>query len=442
MQNSLSFKLKQSITLKLFILGIIAFVLLIPAEMIKNTINEREERRNEVVAEISSKWGNQQVVRGPVMTIPYLRFYKSGNEELSMKEYLHILPEELNVTGSIDPEIRYRGMYKVVTYHALTEFSGFFSAPDLIKLGIGRENLLMNEVFISIGISDMKGINKPVDIEFDSKTNHSDPGTALPEMLSFGISSPVEFKELSRHSFKFNIDLNGSESFRIMPVGKTTSFNLKSEWANPSFEGDILPDERQVTDKGFEANWQILDLNRNYPQQWTGNNSVFNNAGIGVSLLFPVDIYQKSERSVKYAIMFLALTFVTFFFSEVLNKKRIHPVNYLLVGAALCLFYALLISMAEQVGFGLAYFIASGATISLISIFTGSIFNNFKIGVLVLICLIILYSFLYIILQLQDYSLLMGSIGLFIILAILMYFSRRISWENTSTSDEIKNNNI
>lgn len=211
--------------------------------------------------------------------------------------------------------------------------------------------------------------------------------------------------------------------------------SLKSTWANPSFEGDILPDERNVTDNGFDARWKILDLNRNYPQQWIGNTSVLNDAGIGVSLLFPVDIYQKSERSVKYAIMFLALTFVTFFFSEVLQKKRIHPINYLLVGAALCLFYALLISLAEQLGFGLSYIIASAATIGLISIFTGSIFNNFRIGILTSICLIILYSFLFIILQLQDYSLLMGSVGLFIILAILMYFSRRISWENPIGSE-------
>lgn len=435
MQNSTSFRLRESVTLKIFILGVIALILLIPAEMIKNIIKEREERRNEVIAEINSKWGYQQIIKGPVITIPYLRFYKSGNEELSMKEYFHILPEALNVTGSIDPEIRYRGMYKVVAYHALTEFSGSFSAPDLQKYGISHDNLLLNEAFISIGISDMKGINNPVDIVFDGKTYQTGPGTALPEMLSSGISCPVRIKELSMNSFKFLIDLNGSESFRIMPIGKTTSMSLKSTWANPSFEGDILPDERNVTDNGFDARWQILDLNRNYPQQWIGNTSVLNDAGIGVSLLFPVDIYQKSERSVKYAIMFLALTFVTFFFSEVLQKKRIHPVNYLLVGAALCLFYALLISLAEQLGFGLSFIIASAATIGLISIFTGSIFNNFRIGILTSICLIILYSFLFIILQLQDYSLLMGSVGLFIILAILMYFSRRIRWENPIGSE-------
>ena len=427
-------------TLKLLILGVLAMILLIPAQMIKNIVNEREERRNEVVSEINSKWGIRQIIRGPVLTIPYLKFYKSGNEEHSIKDYLHVLPEELNVEGVINPETRYRGMYKVITYQSALDFSGSFSAPDFQKIGISRENLLLNEAFLSLGISDMKGINRPIDIAFDGQNIRSSPGTSLPDLLNSGVSAFIDLKDPEENSFRFSIDLNGSESLKISPIGKKTVINLNSSWATPSFEGDFLPDDRNVTDKGFDARWEILDLNRNFPQQWTGNNFTFNDTGVGVSLLFPVDIYQKSERSVKYAIMFLSLTFVIFFFIEVINKKRIHPVNYLLVGAALCLFYSLLISLAEQFGFGLSYIIASTATIGLISIFSGFLFNNRKIGLILALCLALLYLYLYIILQLQDYSLLMGSIGLFFILGILMYFSKRISWENTSSTENLTSN--
>ena len=217
----------------------------------------------------------------------------------------------------------------------------------------------------------------------------------------------------------------------FVPIGKTTEVNLKSKWQNPSFIGAFLPDKRTINANGFTASWKVLHLNRDFPQQWTGiapismNQSVF-----GVNLITPNDSYQQSSRSVKYAILIIALTFMSFFFLEILNRKRVHPFNYILIGLALCIFYTLLISISEFLSFNISYFLATAMTIGLVFLYSKSIFQNSRLAGLVSLVMLILYGFIFIIIQLEDTALLIGSIGLFLILAITMYVSRKIDWQN------------
>ncbi|HKL14294.1 MAG TPA: cell envelope integrity protein CreD, partial [Balneolaceae bacterium] len=230
------------------------------------------------------------------------------------------------------------------------------------------------------------------------------------------------------YSFAFELVLNGSTGLLFSPVGEETSVQLESDWTNPSFAGSFLPAVREVNDDGFQSEWKVLHLNRNFPQQWNGANKEVASTTFGVDLLLPVDEYQKTMRTAKYAIMFIALTFLTFFMIELLSGSVIHPVQYLLTGFALLIFYTLLLSISEYIAFGLAYLIAAAAIISLITVYSFSVLPDKRKTGIVFGVLTLLYGYLYILLQLQDYALLMGSIGLFTVLASVMYLTRQIDW--------------
>jgi inner membrane protein len=214
----------------------------------------------------------------------------------------------------------------------------------------------------------------------------------------------------------------------FVPVGIETEVECSSEWNNPSFTGNFLPDSREVSENGFKANWKILHLNRNFPQKWTGTDFNIYSSVFGVEFLIPVDDYQKTMRTAKYAIMFITFTFLSFFLIELLNKKAIHPIQYLLIGFSLLVFYTLLLSLTEHMMFNLAYIIAGLANIILISAYTKSVLKSTQQTFIILGILLLLYGYLFVVLQLQDYALLMGSIGLFIVLATLMYLTRKIDW--------------
>lgn len=424
--------IRQSVTVKFVVVGLLTLILLIPAAMIKSLILEREQTRNEVIQEISSKWGNRQTLTGPILTVPYKVYYKKNDGEIHYNvHYAHFLPEKLDINGTLDPEIRYRSIYKVILYKSKVAFSGTFSRPNFDNWKIDNKHILWDEAFISMGIPDMRGIKEAIRINFNGKEHEVNPGTPSKDIIKSGISSLIDLSNDTNsedYSFNFQIDINGSESIDFIPVGKTTNVSVNSEWITPSFNGAFLPDKRTIDKNGFIAKWTILHLNRNFPQQWIDNEYSVANWSFGVSLLFSVDQYQKSHRSAKYAIMFIALTFLTFFFSEVLNKKRVHPIQYLLIGFALCIFYTLLISLSEHIGFSFSYLIGSIAIITMITAYSASVLKDKKLTVLVCLILIALYIFLFTILQLEAYSLLMGSIGLFIVMSVIMYLSRNVDW--------------
>ncbi len=422
------FQFKNSITVKFIIIGLMILALLIPAGMIKNLVYERSSLRDSVISEVSYKWGNQQTIAGPIISIPYKSYYKKDNKIVEEINYAQFLPEELNINGKINPEIRYRSIYKVVVYNSELKFNGYFNKPDFSQWKVPDSDIMWDDATLIIRIPDMRGIKDTISVKWNKNNTEVNPGINNQNFNYKGISAKIDFDDSSTYNFEFDLNLNGSESLYFTPVGKETNVNLTSDWTDPGFEGSFLPNEREITESGFKANWKVLHLNRSYPQKWLGSSFSIEGSEFGVKLLLPVDHYQKSNRSVKYAIMFISLTFLIFFFTEILNKKRIHPIQYLLVGIGLSVFYTLLLSLSEQISFNLAYLIASVAIITLITSYSYSMLKSKKLTVIVALVLIVLYGFLFTILELQDFSLLLGSIGLFIALAIVMYLSRKVDW--------------
>lgn len=437
--------LKNSIGARLSIIAFLTLVLLIPSFLIQNLISERKNRRDTAANEISQKWGNEQTLVGPLISVPYKQYYKiDGKEEYSIR-YAHFLPEDLNIKGSITPEIRYLGIYKVIVYNSKLFISGNFPLINLNGFNVPAQDFLPGDAFVSFGVSDMTGIKDFVKINWNDKEYSANPGIESNDVLASGISISPDIETGKKYDFNFELNLHGSSGLLFSPVGKRTSVQLSSNWPNPSFTGNFLPAEREINSSGFTSQWKVLHLNRNFPQQWLGPNKEVTNSTFGVDLLLPVDEYQQTMRTAKYAVMFISLTFLTFFMIELLSKKIIHPVQYLLIGFALLIFYTLLLSLSEYVVFKLAYLIASTAIILLITIYSYSVLSDkLKTGI-IFGTLIILYGYLYVLLQLQDYALMLGSFGLFIVLAIVMYLTRNIDWfdiMNRQNQDTINSKSV
>ncbi|MDX1592545.1 MAG: cell envelope integrity protein CreD [Balneolaceae bacterium] len=437
-------KIKQSAGLRIFILGFLTLILLIPSVLIQELISERENRRDSVSLEVSEKWGTAQTITGPVLSIPYRYRTEQDGIISTSTRYAHFLPKNLEIEGNIEPEIRYRGIFETIVYTTNLSISGHFSPLSFNGLSVPAEDFMIGQAILSIGITDMTGIRQTIPIEWDGRQYTANPGIATNDVLASGVSISPNLQDARDHYFNIDIHLNGSSELLFSPVGEESTVGLTSGWPNPSFTGNFLPEQREVSSSGFSAGWSVLHLNRNYPQQWLGPNYEVSASSFGVKLLPSVDPYQKVMRTAKYAILFISLTFLTFFLFELFSKKAIHPVQYLLVGTALLIFYTLLLSLSEYITFGLAYTVSSAAIISLITFYAHKVLSDSRRTGILLGVLILLYGYLYILLQLQDYALLLGSIGLFTVLAAVMYLTRNIDWfevmESQSEPDSSMNN--
>lgn len=436
--------LKTNIYFKVTTITIIGLLLLIPTFMIENLIIERESTQDEAIREVSAKWGEEQTISGPFISIPYHRYVKQFSPKdsiekiVQIKEHLHILPTKLNISGNINPEKRHRGIYEIVVYNAKLDISGTFNQFDLKALDIQTKDILFDQAEFVVGINDLRGIEEQVNLNWNKEKVSFNPGVPTNDIAGSGINASLAIDPNvdKIYDFDLSLDLKGSQKLYFTPVGKITDIDLSSKWPNPSFNGAFLPDHREVNDKGFNANWNILHLNRNYPQIWAGSRHSIDPSSFGIDLLLPVDNYQKTYRSIRYAILFIGFTFLVFFFIEVLNKIFIHPIQYILVGVSLIVFYTLLLSISEHLKFNLAFIVSAIATLSLIAGYVRAILKSGKLTMLITGILTVLYSFIFVIIQLQDYALLIGSIGLFIILGLVMYFSRKIDWYNINLEGE------
>lgn len=436
--------LKTNIYFKVTTITIIGLLLLIPTFMIENLISEREWTQDEAIREVSAKWGEEQTISGPFISIPYHRYVKQFSPKdsiekiVQIKEHLHILPTKLNISGNINPEKRHRGIYEIVVYNSKLDISGTFNQFDLKALDIQTKDILFDQAEFVVGINDLRGIEEQVNLNWNKEKVSFNPGVPTNDIAGSGINASLAIDpNIDKiYAFDLSLDIKGSQKLYFTPVGKITDIDLSSEWPNPSFNGAFLPDHREVNDKGFNANWNILHLNRNYPQIWAGSRHSIDPSSFGIDLLLPVDNYQKTYRSIRYAILFIGFTFLVFFFIEVLNKIFIHPIQYILVGVSLIVFYTLLLSISEHLKFNLAFIVSAIATLSLIAGYVRAILKSGKLTILIIGILTVLYSFIFVIIQLQDYALLIGSIGLFIILGLVMYFSRKIDWYNINLEGE------
>ena len=437
---NLNSEVKKSIILKVITIVFLALILLIPTQMIKGLINERQDRKDEAIKEISSKWGEEQVLAGPILTLALTEEVQTEdkNGKISTTDtprFIYILPDTLNINGNVSTDKLKRGIYEAVVYNTELTVNGSFSGIDLANLNIDLSKVEWGKSYITIGIPDLRGIQASPSIKWDGKNYDFTPGLSGKTesvIVGSGLASEIPIErdnKAKNYNFSYNLNINGSNGLKFLPLGRETNVNLTSPWLSPSFEGAFLPDNREVTESGFKADWNILEVNRNYPQQWLSNvKQDIYESSFGVKLLIMVDKFQKNTRSVKYAIMFIALTFLVFFFVEVLNKIRIHPIQYILVGLSLVLFFSLLISITEHLNYNLAYLISAVATISLVTLYTKSIFKETRLTLVQGGILTIVYIFIYSIIQMEDYALLMGSVGLFVVLATVMYISRKIDW--------------
>ncbi len=422
---------KGKLFIKAIVIFILAIALWIPTSFITGLVREREGRQREAIADISSKWAGRQTVTGPLLMIPYNSMIPDGKGGMSsVKQYAYFLADQMQVNAKVIPEKRYRGIYQVVVYRSEISIAGKFGPLKWESLKIPRESILWEEAAIIFRVSDhIKGINQDIDIKWNDTTVRLNPQAPGFSGYDGALTATIPFNAASAandHNFTMSFLLNGSEQLLFAGSARDNKLVMQSSWDSPSFTGARLPDTREVSDSGFTAKWQYL--NRVTPQVWTNTTYNFDTSSIGADLVISVDSYDKTLRSVKYALLCIILTFSAFFLIESIYKKPLHLVQYGLAGLALVLFYTLLLSISEYLSFNLAYLLAAAATIGLVVWFIGSIMKSSKLAAFIALVLTVVYAYIFCIIQMQDYSLLMGSIGLFVALAIIMYFSRKLQW--------------
>jgi inner membrane protein len=433
---------------KVVMILLLTLVLQVPIWMIDGTIGERQRRNNEAEMEIAAKWGREQTVIGPILTIPYERDIKQMvqrdgiNEEKVVSvqvEQAHFLAEELHIQAKTDHSVRHRGIFEVPVFRLDLAINGHFAMPDFTEFDNKPDRILWDRATLTMLIADPRTITNQAMLTWNGEKIDFKPGPGNTEQAGNGIHLSLKDRLSEGDTFTFasRLSLQGSRSLAFAPVAGTTTAAVEANWPDPSFQGNWLPAEQSISDNGFTAGWQIASLGRNFPQRWTRQGEVFqqiNGSQFGVDFITPVDTYRMVERSVKYQFLFLALTFVTLWLFEVLGGVRLHPLHYLLVGAGMCLFYLLLLSLAEHLAFLTAYLVAALAIVLLLAGYCAAILGSSRRAAVVGGFVVLLYGYLYTLLVNQDYALLAGSIGLFLLLATVMFLTRKIDWRRVSTS--------
>jgi inner membrane protein len=422
-------------------LGIMLLLLLgltIPLTMTGAVVTERAGRRDDVARQVSQEWGAAQTIAGPVLVIPYRRVttdsYGRATQEISSAAFL---PETIAIRGQVAPEIRRRSLFPVVVYRSELRLEGQFSAIDFSHVRPAPAEILWSGATLNLGISDPRGIPRRLDVTWAGGQRAFLPGTRDLALFSTGVHTPVALDPTSPNPVAFSIDLavNGTRALSFLPSGNETTVDLSSTWPHPGFAGAPLPDVRTVGAAGFTAAWRVPSFGRGFPQRWTSEQQNAEQlkqlaaaAAFGVTLVQPVDIYQQAERAVKYGALFIVLTFVIAFLWEITGGALVHPIQYVFVGFAMCVFYLLLLSIAEHWSFDAAYALAGIATTALIAWYWSWVMSGTRQGWVMGAALTGLYGYLYMLLRLEDVALLVGAVGLFVMLALVMFLTRRVNW--------------
>lgn len=439
-RSNLMNSVRGSQVTKIIMIGFLAMLLQIPIAMIRDTIGERQQRNNQAMEEIAAKWGREQNIVGPIITVPFEREVAPhgegipGNRGTSVViEYANFLAEDLRIDAKTDNLSRHRGIFDVPVYRVNLTLAGRFNRPDFAALGVEPARILWEKASLSILISDPRTISNQAALVWNGEKIDFQSGTSEVLGTGKGIQVSLNDKLVGADSFDFScqLSLQGSGGLFFAPMGRNTSAAIESNWPDPSFQGDWLPIEQTNDQKGFRASWQIASFGRNFSQHWINKANTDNRTTgdlFGVNFIRPVDTYRMVERSVKYQLLFLALTFITLWLFEVLAGVRLHALQYLLVGGGMCIFYLLELSLAEHVGFFTAYLLATSAIVALESYYCMAILKSLWRSAVVGGFITVLYGYLYTLLINQDYALLAGSIGSFLLLATIMYLTRKIDW--------------
>jgi inner membrane protein len=436
--------MRNSITARMLVVGFLLLVLLIPLEFVKSLINERAYRQEEVVREINQKWGNEVLLSGPIVKIPYKviseekifneksnAYYTKTKETI---EHAYFFPDKLNITSNVDTKPLNRSIYESVVYSAAIGVKGNFPTIDFLDTDIPEENILWEKATVLLKTTNLKGIKTTPVVNLASEALSMTPQYSTEYLNTIQSNYIANAKEIfaAPLPFSFDLKINGSESLKFLPIGKETDATMKSNWHSPSFDGNFLPEDtnKEISQEGFTATWRILQINRQFEQSFFGHLPDLSASAFGTKLIIPVDEYQKSERTAKYGILVIGLTLLVFLLIQLVSRIYIHPFQYMMIGLALVMFYTLLISISEHSNFFKAYAVAAISVLVLITVYSRAILKGFKFPLLICGSLASLYGFIYVIIQLENYALLVGSIGLFLILAIIMFASRRIDWNN------------
>jgi len=444
---------RRSSLLKVAGIAILVLLMLIPMAMTRGVIHDRSSVNSEARYEIMRSWGNEQTLSGPMLVVPYKALVRerygdqfTGNR-ISIDSEAYLLPETLRIHADMQTEIRYRGIHEFPVYTATTVIEGTFSAPSVGGLGIDSADIDWSRAYFALPVADARAIRNTPEISINgSSTRFESNGKQLPGFppLITAAASALDLNADNSNrdrpiSFRIEVDLGGTERIQFLPLGDTTEVSVTSDWPSPSFAGTYLPEEREIDEEGFSASWRVTSLGRALPSRFLSSNTDsigIANAAFGVDLFVPVGLYQLADRATKYAVLFIGLTFVAYFLFEVLTGIQLHPIQYLLVGFSNTLFYLMLLSFAEHVGFGIAYVMSSVASIALIATYSVTVLKSRRRATTIVALLAGLYCFLYLTLKAESYAMLAGTIGLWVVLAVIMYLTRKIDWYRWGGSDD------
>jgi inner membrane protein len=415
-------------------------LLRIPLSMIQDLVQERQSRRNEAGTEVTSKWGGEQQLIGPILRVPYIAHYTdTDGKPYQLRRAAYLLPELLGIEAKLKTEDRHRGIFSFPVYGAELKLSGRFRRPDLATWVDSGDELLWQQAELQIGLSDVRAIHADGQLIWAEKPYELQPATdsdwnaaGVHVSLAAAPGRPDVFDENGVADFTLKLSFNGSDQILMAPVGRNTNASLQADWPHPSFQGAWLPTRSEVSAEQFAADWSISYLGRGYPQQWNSTSERkledLRQQLFGVSLLTPVDAYRMAERVTKYAALALFFTFLTIWLTELLSGRRVHPLHYLLVGSALCLFGLLQLAFGEHVGFAPGFLVSTLAVTGMVTFYSRAALQGWRAALIVGGLLSGLYGYLYLLLQAEDYALLGGSVALFAGLAAVMLLTRKLDW--------------
>lgn len=432
-------KEKIQFALKLAAIGFIALILLIPLQMIKGLIQERQSFRQEAMDAVAKSWARAQTLSGPVLVIPYKQQFevKQWDEKkrvettvTKVSHFKHYLtPEIFFATADLTTEERYKGIYTFPVYRSKIQMEGTFRIQGIDFIFESEDLSFHKPPYLIMGIDDTRGIRSVPSMEWGNRKFEFLPGCPDNDLPS-GIHSPLPIidKEAldTTVPFRFSLDLQGMQTFQVTPLGKDATIQFRSNWPHPSFAGPFPTSSSEIRDDGFDAAWTLSHFATNLGQ--IDNPGNLSGKSVGIEFFNPVDVYMVTERALKYGFLFIGLTFVIFFLYEILKSLKIHPVEYGLVGIALALFFLLLLSLTEHIPFGWAYLVSAAACIGLLAFYVSHIMKSVARGGTFALLTGFIYAALYCILQLQDYALLTGSLLLFLVLGAIMFLTRNIDW--------------
>lgn len=446
----------RSPAFKFFVIGALILVLLIPLFLVAVLIGERTQRAEGVRRDVAAEWGGAQVINGPMLIVPYTvrRLVAQGDKTIEeiVERRAVFLPQRLSVSGEAATRLLHRSIYDVAVYASTLDLEGSFAAPQISEVAADVHAVRWRDAVLAVAISDVSGLKTVAALDLgDQGKLDFEPSLGVPSVRGSGIHArlgraPALFGTtaaepdgpLGSVAFKFRLVLNGSDELKVAPVAQETSMSLVSDWGAPSFIGAFLPTDRTIEANRFTAHWQVPHLARSVPQAWVipeQDLSALGSYAFGVRFFVPVDFYQLVSRAAKYAVMFIATAFMAVFLLELHSGRNVHPVQYFFVGLAIIFFYVLLLSLAEQVGFALAYAIAAGATGTLLTVYVGRVQRGFGKGLVMGVIFLVLYGLLYMILQLEDYALLAGAVVGFLMLAVVMFATLGVDWSGRKTGE-------